>query len=198
MLLTNWLRSISNRCRSPHTRYRNLQRRTSPYASLSRSCNSENRQLNTIESLEDRTMLTSVFTIDDIIFNEGDAGLTSAVFTVTRTGANAGDLNEEVSVDYVTLDDTATRADGDYFLATGSLTFAADPTALSQTQTFSVLVAGESVLELDETFQVLIANNTGNTTIADSSATATINNDDFVYLSFQDITVNESDGYKSA
>ena len=65
-------------------------------------------------------------------------------FTVTL----AAMLDETVTIDYETVDGTATVADGDYFPSSGTLTFA--PKVTSQTASISVL--GDTVDEYDETF----------------------------------------------
>src|SRR5207249_551646 len=50
------------------------------------------------------------FAIDDVTHNEGNAGTTSYVFTVTKTGSSA----MASSVEFQTVDGTATVADSDY------------------------------------------------------------------------------------
>src|SRR5204862_4260265 len=50
------------------------------------------------------------FSIDDVSHNEGNTGTTSYVFTVTKTGSTA----VSSSVDFQTVDGTATVADTDY------------------------------------------------------------------------------------
>src|SRR5258708_39662822 len=57
------------------------------------------------------------FAIDDVTHAEGNAGTTAYTFTVTKTGATA--LSS--SVNFTTQDGTATIADGDYSLNSGTL-----------------------------------------------------------------------------
>ena len=199
MLLTNWLKSIANRCRSPRTRYRNHQRRRFQTASLSRSFNSENRQLNTIESLEDRTMLTSTFDIDmNGIVTEGDSGTKDVILTVTRTGTNPGDLNSAVTVDYATQDDTAKAAENDYLAVSGTLSFSADPNTVIQTQTITVQVNGDQLGESSEEFWVILDNiqaDNSDVTFEDDRRNVYIQDDDQVQLSINDATVDEGAGH---
>ena len=122
MLLTNWLRSISKRCRSPRSRKSGLrsplaQRRASTTRTYAgRGVRRE------IEVLEDRTLLTSTFDIDiNRTVTEGDSGTVDAVLTVTRTGTTPGDLNSSVTVDYFTQDNSATTSDNDYLAISGTL-----------------------------------------------------------------------------
>jgi predicted extracellular nuclease len=118
--------------------------------------------------------------IDDVSQLEGDAGTTTYQFTVTLTEpAPVGG----VSFDIATQDGTATVADGDYVanaltgqvIAEGATTF-----------TFDVTVNGDTTVEPDETFLVLVTNVTG-ATVADGQGTGTILNDDFVITPVHDI-----------
>ena len=104
-----------------------------------------------------------------------DAG--TATFTVTLSDAPGAD--ESVTVDYATADGTATVADTDYTAAAGTLTFAAGVT----TQTFTVDIADDFVVEDDETFTVTLSDAAGTidgeaATISDVAAVGTITNDD--------------------
>lgn len=107
--------------------------------------------------------------IDDIAFAEGNSGTKNAIFKVSLNKA----YTAPVTVDYKTLDETATTADKEYVAAAGTLTFNPDQTS----QTITVLVNGDSQLESDETFRVVLSNAT-NGTIVDDRAIATIQNDD--------------------
>ncbi len=124
-------------------------------------------------------------TIDDVAMVEGDGGTTDFVFTVSR------DQNQtEVSVTAETMDGTA-QAGSDY-TATGPtvLTFPAGGTL---SQAFTVPVAGETLVELDETFSVELANPV-NAVIADGSGAATIDNDDAATLAIADVAAGEGSG----
>ncbi|WP_417383300.1 Calx-beta domain-containing protein [Gimesia sp.] len=176
MLLTYWLRSFLSYLRPSH--HPAHKRRLRSHYGTQAVLNHQRRPV-TVEELEDRTLLTSVFNINDVVVVEGDAGTTSALFTVTRSGTNAGDLNSNASIQYVTSKYSASNQDGDYSNLSGTLTFAADPTALSQTETITILVNGDSSLELDEFFTVRLHGNSTGTTIEDNIGVATILNDDF-------------------
>ncbi|WP_144059751.1 beta strand repeat-containing protein [Rhodopirellula sallentina] len=106
--------------------------------------------------------------------SEGDSGTTNYTFTVTRSGS----VSEAVSATYTVLGSGTNPADADDFsgavLPSNSVTFAAGET----TQTVSVPVNGDTVLEQDETFIVTLSNATGGAIISTASANAIIRNDD--------------------
>jgi uncharacterized repeat protein (TIGR01451 family) len=106
--------------------------------------------------------------IGDVSQAEGNAGTTAFSFTVTKTGAT----ELPASVDLATSNGTAT-AGSDYTATTGTVTFAAGDT----NQTFTVNVSGDTVFEAAEAFTASLSNPSG-ATVADGSATATIQNDD--------------------
>jgi CSLREA domain-containing protein len=110
-----------------------------------------------------------VFSINDVTHFEGNAGTTDYVFTVTKTGATAFDA----SVDFATADGTATTADNDYQSNSGTLDFAAAET----TKTVTVHVNGDTKVETNETFKVVLTNALG-ATIGDDTGLGTINNDE--------------------
>ena len=105
--------------------------------------------------------------IADVVVTEGNAA-TTTTFTVTLSAAAAG----AVTVSYATADGTAT-AGSDYTATSGTLSFAAGET----TKTITVAIAGDTVVEPDETFTVNLSAATG-ATIADAGALGTIVNDD--------------------
>src|SRR5204863_9553605 len=124
-----------------------------------------------------------IFSIDDVTHNEGDAGTTSYIFTVTKSGSTA----LSASVDFQTVDGTATLADNDYQANNGTVTFAANET----TKTITVLVNGDTTFEIDEGFTVHLSNASG-ATISDADGTGTIVNDDNVpSFSIDDVSHNE-------
>src|SRR5207248_3957142 len=88
--------------------------------------------------------------IDDVSHNEGNSGTTSYVFTVTKTGST----KLSASLDFQTLDGTATVADNDYQANSGTLTFAANEI----TKQITVLVNGDTTYEADELFTVRLSN----------------------------------------
>jgi hypothetical protein len=106
--------------------------------------------------------------IADAAVSEGNAGTTTATFTVSLAFAASG----AVSVGYSTANGTAT-AGADYVAASGVLTF--PPGATSRTLTVSV--NGDLLDEVDETFFVNLSSPVG-VTIADGQAVGTILDDD--------------------
>jgi predicted extracellular nuclease len=118
---------------------------------------------------EQPAVAVPTLSISDATVVEGDAGSTVASFDVTLSGAVPGG----VTVDFATADDTA-QAGADYAAATGMLTFAG---MAGEVQTISVAVQGDTVVEADELFSVILSNAAG-AAIQDGTGTGTIENDD--------------------
>ncbi len=91
-----------------------------------------------------------LMTIDGVSHPEGNAGTTTFSFTVKRSGDTSG----TATVNWATVDGTATEASGDYVAATGTLTF--NPGI--STQTIAVAVKGDTIFEKDEVFSVRLSN----------------------------------------
>jgi CSLREA domain-containing protein len=109
-----------------------------------------------------------------VTLTEGNSGTKNFNFTVTKSGAT--DLDATVS--YATADGTATGnascgAGVDYASKSGTLTF--HPADL--TMTVTVPVCGDTVYEVNETFNVNLSSPT-DATITNAQGTGTINNDD--------------------
>ena len=119
--------------------------------------------------------------INDLALAEGNGGTTSFVFTVTLSAPSSA----TVTVDFATANGTAT-AGTDYTPVSGTLTFLPGDTS----ETITVLVAGDTVSEADETFFVNLANAT-NATIADAQGLGTITNDDAALPEQQIPTLSE-------
>ncbi len=85
--------------------------------------------------------------------SEGDEGTTNAVFHVELGLVSA----QTTSIDYATQDGTAT-AGQDYTATSGTLTFLAYTTNL--TQTISIPILGDAIDEPDESFSVVLSNPT--------------------------------------
>jgi hypothetical protein len=104
-----------------------------------------------------------------------------------------------VTVDFSTADATA-AAPGDYLAGSGTVSFAPGET----TKTLTVQVNGDTTVEPDETFAVNLANATGNVTIADAQAIATIANDDQpvieqpARISIADVSLREGNSGQTA
>jgi hypothetical protein len=125
----------------------------------------------------------SWLSINDISVDEGNSGVTSATFTVTRSGSTSG----STTVSYKTSGGTATAGTDYTAVALTSLTFAAGETS----KTVSVNVTGDTLPEANETFNVVLSSPTG-AVISDTSGTATILNDDgAAYLAVNDVVANE-------
>ena len=106
--------------------------------------------------------------IGDSSAAEGNTGATTMTFTVARSAPPI----QTVLVSYTTADATAT-APADYTAVSGRLAFAPGETR----KTIQVAIVGDTMFEPDETFTVSLSNPL-NATIADGSATGTIQNDD--------------------
>jgi Ca2+-binding RTX toxin-like protein len=106
--------------------------------------------------------------IDDVVVTEGNSGLTNAVFTVSLSAASTS----PVTVNYATVDDTAI-AGSDFNAASGTLSFAAGET----TKSITIQVNGDTLVEPDELFSLILSNPT-NATLGKASGTGRIINDD--------------------
>jgi len=116
-------------------------------------------------------VLPKEISISPVTVTEGNTGTTLANFIVTLSNPSTS----ETTVEYSTIDVSATTASGDYLSTAGVLTFAPTETL----KTISVEVTGDTVVESDETFSVNLTNAVGNNvTITTSSATGTITDDD--------------------
>src|SRR5207249_2711157 len=114
----------------------------------------------------------------------------SYVFTITKTGSTA----LSATVDFQTVDGTATVADNDYQANGGTLNFAANET----TKQITVLVNGDTKFETDEAFTVHLSGAT-NATISVADVTGTIVNDDAApSLSIDDVSHNEGNAGTTA
>jgi hypothetical protein len=121
--------------------------------------------------------------VNDASVTEGNAGTTTATFTVTLSAVSGS----AVTVDFATANGTATVADGDYGATSGTLTFAAGETS----KTITVDVNGDTKFEANETFFVNLSNAMG-ATITDGQGQGTINNDDAMpSISINDVAVTE-------
>lgn len=115
-------------------------------------------------------------------------GLTPFSFQVDLSGPSA----DIVSVSFATSDGTA-EAGSDYTAVSDVLTF--DPGETSKS--ISVEVRGDDVHESDETFFVILSNPV-NATISMGTATGTIENDDALDLTIDDVSLMEGDSGTTA
>ncbi len=128
--------------------------------------------------------------IDDVSVTEGTGGTGTAVFTVTLAPVST----QTVTVDYASADGIATLADGDYRIASGTLTFMPGQT----TKTITVVTVGDGRNEIAEAFFVNLSN-PANATLARAQGVGTIVNDDpLPTLSINDVSVSEGNGGTSS
>jgi Calx-beta domain len=99
---------------------------------------------------DDAAPVTPAISINDVKQAEGDSGTTAFTFTVSLDQATTN----TVTVDYNSTDGTATLADNDYQLASGTLTFNPGETS----HTITVLVNGDTTFEPDENFFINLSN----------------------------------------
>ncbi|GAB5444964.1 MAG: hypothetical protein Fues2KO_53130 [Fuerstiella sp.] len=135
----------------------------------------------------------AAFSIDDVTVVEGDAGDTSATLTVTLNEA----VDTALALNFATQDTTAV-AGTDYTDGSGTLNFAGQK---GETQTISIDVSGDELVELNETLQVnlsgLVAHGRS-VSITDAAGEASISNDDAVTVSILDAEMLEGDeGYRN-
>src|SRR5207248_2683108 len=135
---------------------------------------------------------SSTLTIDSPTVTEGTAGTTTLTFTVTSSAAVQGGFTVAFSA-------TDGTADGsDYSVTTTSpLTFAG---TAGETQTISVNITTDAIVEANEQFTVTLGAVGGTTatqaapTRRASELTGTITNDDASVLSISSPTVTEGTG----
>ena len=124
--------------------------------------------------------------ISNVTVAEGNAGTSTATFTVTRTGGTAA-----FDVNYATADGTATAGSDYVAQPTGTVSFAAG----DLTKSISVTINGDTTVEPDETFFVNLLGATNGGTIVKSQGTGTIANDDSTggvgNISINDVVITE-------
>lgn len=124
--------------------------------------------------LNDDGVTLPTISISSPSITEGNASTKNLDFTVTLSAAAAG----TIGVSYTTQNGTATTLDQDYTAQTNTLTFNPGETS----KTISIPIIGDTTIELDETFQVVLSSITGAATFAGGGATlagtGTITNDD--------------------
>ncbi|HXQ73347.1 MAG TPA: Calx-beta domain-containing protein, partial [Pyrinomonadaceae bacterium] len=122
--------------------------------------------------------------ISDVSVTEGNSGTVTATFTVSLSTASG----QTVTVNYATSGGSAT-AGTDYVLSSGILTL----TPGQLTRPINVTVNGDTMLEVNETFNIVLSGAI-NATIADSQGVGTITNDDSQpTISINDLSINEGD-----
>lgn len=125
--------------------------------------------------------------IADAQIVEGNTGVKTLVFTLTRTGGSAA-----FSVNYSTADGSA-LSPGDYVSESGTVNFGADVNSA----TVSIVVNGDASFEADETFLINLFGATNGAVISNSTAVGTIFNDDSPVagsVSINDVQITEGNG----
>ncbi len=120
---------------------------------------------------------------------EGNSGTVAAVFTVTRTGPTdkTTTVDYSIATNIVGAPNPLATAGSDFTAVSGTLTFAPGETS----QTITVWVNGDTLIEPDEDFGVVITN-PNNATIIGGLGLATILNDDTQpALTIGDVTMLE-------
>jgi hypothetical protein len=107
--------------------------------------------------------------IGNVTRSEGSGGTTDFVFTATISAAQS----QAVTVNYATVDGTATAAAGDYTATSGTLSFAPGETV----KLITVSVNADSLNEPDELFSVVLSS-PSNIALGIPVGLATITNDD--------------------
>ncbi|WP_378183083.1 beta strand repeat-containing protein [Aquimarina sp. SS2-1] len=133
------------------------------------------------------TNTTPEIAINDVAVNENAGTLD---FTVSHTG---GTTTGSFTVDYITVNNTAV-APGDYTptLIPNTITF---PGTSLSTQTISIPIIDDNIAETAETFFVNLSNpSDGSVTITDAQGIGTINANDPISLTINDVSVNEAAG----
>ena len=127
---------------------------------------------------------SATLTIGDVTANEGDGTMT---FTVTLNNAVVGGT----TVGYSFTDGTATGGGTDYTGTAGTLTFAG---TAGETETITVTLNDDAIVEGSEDFTVTLAAPSNGVTAAGSPATGTITDNDSATLTIGDETADEGDG----
>ena len=128
--------------------------------------------------------VSGTLSIDNVFVGEGDAGTTTATFTVTLSAPSG----LSASVHWATADGTAAQP-SDYAAGSGTLTIPAGETS----GMIDVTVNGDTALEFDEVFHVDLSAPT-NATIADAQGIGTIVDDEAAPVaSIDDVSVAEGD-----
>jgi PKD repeat protein len=120
-------------------------------------------------------VLMVIFTVPDISISdvtaaEGDAGTTAFNFAVTLSQSTTA----TVTVNFTTVDGTATVADSDYVADSGTVTFVPGDTI----ENIAIDVNGDANVEVDETFTVTLVVPVVNGVVLDGTGVGTIQNDD--------------------
>jgi hypothetical protein len=141
----------------------------------------------TTVTIGDNDFKPSVFVPIKFLVSEGDSGTKNIAVDVTLTNPTV----QVVTVNYATANGTAT-AGSDYTAASGTVTIPAGITSVP----INIVINGDTAVEPDETFGVILSNATNVNSIFIPATTVTIANDDAsVQLSNTAFSVNEGAGF---
>ncbi|MCK8524385.1 HYR domain-containing protein, partial [Aquimarina sp. D1M17] len=136
---------------------------------------------------------STTLSIADASITEGDSGTSTLTFTVELSG----EVEDGLTVDYSTADNTATATNSDYVSSTGTITFEG---LANEQEIIEITINGDEIVELDESFLVNLSNIIPVSapaifiTFSDDSAVGTITNDDSAIISIAGFSVNEGAG----
>lgn len=134
-------------------------------------------QSTTVDNLNTELDKQPRIIISDVTVNEGDG---TATVTVSFDPGNGADIGaspaptEESTVEYSIQDSTA-QAGSDYSTVSGTLTF---PSGSTASQTFTIPITDDTIIEEDEFIIALLSNPTGDLSITDNKGIVTILDND--------------------
>lgn len=132
--------------------------------------------------LEDRAVPANI-SITDVAIAEGNSGTSTLTFTVTASQAEAADITFDIN----TSDLTATAGSDYVAIINGAGKINAGETST----TILVTINGDTLVELDETFKIVLSNLSAGNTFTDDTATGTILNDDQAKISISNPSIGE-------
>ena len=137
--------------------------------------------------------LQSNLSINNASTSEGDSGTKTLTFNVKSSAV----INNAFTIDFNTSKATAgdglLGSDTDFVANSGTLNFAGN--AANESKTVTIIINGDTVIEGDETFNVLLSNllGTNDVTITTATGAGTITNDDSSTLTISSPTITEGD-----
>ena len=142
---------------------------------LSEADDPTRKAVGTVTILDDDPKLgPNSISVADASRFEGSSFDTSMTFQLTRTG----DVSQSATVSYRTVSEGTASDDGSDYTSRAPTTATFAPG--QSTHAVTVPIRGDTVVEPDETINLVLLGATGTgTTIADGNATGTIRNDDF-------------------
>ncbi|QDT78587.1 Calx-beta domain protein [Gimesia maris] len=164
---------------------------------LSNLVNAGGRNVTINTSNNNDTATVTIFNDDTATLSIADASANEATGQITFTITASDYIQETFTADFATADESTPSAVADTDYTTfGSSDHLLDFSS-SLTQTVTVNITEESLVELDETFLINMTNLQGtiaaDLSITDGQATGTILNDDTALLSIGDVTQAEGD-----